>query len=416
MLGTFCLGAALVFGLPGDDPAAEVAALAEYNGMKDRAAMTADEQWKLALWCEEHGLEAESKAHLAYVVQLDPKREAAWKRLGCKKYRGRWMNDEQIAEAKVQEEADERWGKEFKGIHRHIHGGRRKAEAEAALARITDPRAVPALYREFGDRSPTDQRILVQVLGQVDGPIASKTLATLAIYGVSDEVRRRATETLRGREPEDYAELLVALMPELLKYEVRPVGGPGSPGVLFVEGARYSVRRFYAPPPPPNVGFAPGDIISYDAQGFPLILRPGQTLGSADHGEMIGGKPYRVTESQQLTYAISPRQLAGEALKAAATASQQLENDLAEVEAMNELRTMFRSVVARVLRDATGQPLGEEVEPWKEWVGRLHGYERERPERGPKPVYDEVVPLAYKPYYGPAFNQVMFLRQAVPDS
>ena len=33
-----------------------------------------------------------------------------------------------------------------------------------------------------------------------------------------------------------------------IKYEVRPVGGPGSPGVLFVEGEQYDVRRTYGTP------------------------------------------------------------------------------------------------------------------------------------------------------------------------
>ncbi len=39
-------------------------------------------------------------------------------------------------------------------------------------------------------------------------------------------------------------------MSDPLKYEVKPVGGPGSPGVLFVEGQQFNVNRFYAPPAP----------------------------------------------------------------------------------------------------------------------------------------------------------------------
>ena len=77
----------------------------------------------------------------------------------------------------------------------------------------------------------------------------------LAVYGRTPEVRRRATEILRGRPAEDYLELLVGLMVDPLKYEVKPVAGPGSPGVLFVEGERFNVARFYAPPPP---SIAPG--------------------------------------------------------------------------------------------------------------------------------------------------------------
>ena len=29
------------------------------------------------------------------------------------------------------------------------------------------------------------------------------------------------------------------------KYQVRPVGGPGSPGELFVEGERFNIQRLY---------------------------------------------------------------------------------------------------------------------------------------------------------------------------
>src|SRR5690349_3685282 len=56
--------------------AAAAARLAEYNARREKAAMTADSQWRLALWCEEHGMEAEASAHLAAVVRLDPSREA----------------------------------------------------------------------------------------------------------------------------------------------------------------------------------------------------------------------------------------------------------------------------------------------------------------------------------------------------
>ena len=48
------------------------AAMAEYNGRRERTQNTADAQWKLALWCEEKGLKGEAQAHFATVVRLDP--------------------------------------------------------------------------------------------------------------------------------------------------------------------------------------------------------------------------------------------------------------------------------------------------------------------------------------------------------
>src|SRR4051812_36588840 len=89
------------------------ASLAEYNGRREGMPNTAEAHWRMALWCEEKGLKAEATAHLSTVVRLDPGREAAWKRLGCKKHNGRWMTDADIeegrAEAEAQKEADRRW-------------------------------------------------------------------------------------------------------------------------------------------------------------------------------------------------------------------------------------------------------------------------------------------------------------------
>ena len=98
--------------IKGDE--AMTARLAEYNNRRTRAGATnADDQWKLALWCEQNGLEAEASAHLATVTRLDPGREAAWKRLGCKKVGGRWVTDAQLAaealEADAQRKADKTW-------------------------------------------------------------------------------------------------------------------------------------------------------------------------------------------------------------------------------------------------------------------------------------------------------------------
>lgn len=74
--------------------------------MKSQTAETAAAQWKLALWCEQNGLKAEAYAHFAAVVRLDPKREAAWRKLGFKRHGGRWLTDEQIATTEEQKAAD----------------------------------------------------------------------------------------------------------------------------------------------------------------------------------------------------------------------------------------------------------------------------------------------------------------------
>src|SRR4051794_10678844 len=210
-----------------EDDSAE--ALAKYNELKAKTPQTAAAQWKLANWCEQNHLDPEAFVHYTAVAMLDPSREAAWRKLGFKKHQGRWMTDAQIADQAEQAIADKEWGARLKKIHHEIHRGRKQAEARAALAEVVDPRAVPAVFREFGAGGTNDQAIAIQLLGQVDSPMASKLLAVLAVYGKTPDIRRRATETLRGRNPDEYLAILVNLLADPLKYEVRPVGGPGSP-------------------------------------------------------------------------------------------------------------------------------------------------------------------------------------------
>lgn len=84
------------------------ATLAEYNAKRETMRGTADGHWDLAIWCEKHGLKAEAIAHLTAVTRMDPARDAAWKRLGCKKHDGRWMTEEQIATLKRNSEEQKR--------------------------------------------------------------------------------------------------------------------------------------------------------------------------------------------------------------------------------------------------------------------------------------------------------------------
>ena len=169
-------------------------AMSEYSVLKAKTPMTAAARWKLALWCEEHGLKDIANAQLGEVIWMDPKRDAAWQRLGFKKHGNHWSTDAQIAEEQEQKKADKFWGPHLKKVHKDIHGtnGKPKASlAQAELDKISDPRAVVSVYREFGGGSNSDQSILVDVLSRIDKPISSKVLALIAVYGKTTDVRRR---------------------------------------------------------------------------------------------------------------------------------------------------------------------------------------------------------------------------------
>jgi len=376
-------------------------ALAKYNLKKAQTRNTANAQWNLAEWCEKNGLEAEAFVHYAAVIQLDPKRDAAWRKLGYKKYQGRWMTDAQIAEEAEQTAANKEWGLRLKKIHKDIHRGPKKAEAQAQLEKVDSPRAVQAVYKEFGTGGAADQRIAIQVFGQIDTPLSSKVLALMSIYGKNPEVRRFATETLRRRNPDDYLPTLVALMSDKVKYEVRPVGGPGSPGVLFVEGEKANFRRVYAPPTP-SVNFRPGDIVGYDANGLPVLIRPiariGQRLISAGDPKKPGSTD--VYENTNVGARFSAAEMMLEAQRGAVSAQQQLEGDVQQIEAFNRATKQFNETVMTVARDASGQDLGSEPKEWRDALAEKGQYRKEPKKSPDKPTLDELVPIAYQPRFG----------------
>ena len=107
---------------------------------------------------------------------------------------------------------------------------------------------------------------------QIDAPAASRALASLAVLGASADVRRLATESLARRDPREFAGLLISLLRDPIEYEVRPVGGPGKPGELYVRGERANSRFFYEAPPP-LAPVRPTDVVGFDSNGLPVANR-----------------------------------------------------------------------------------------------------------------------------------------------
>lgn len=208
------------------------------------------------------------------VTSLDPTRENAWKRLGYKKVDGRWASAGQIAaeaaESKRRKEADGHWMPVLERARKALVSKSRQVEAEDALAQVTDPGAVPAITRVFS-KGQANQSVAVRLLGQIDSAPSSRALAVLAVGSPFAEVRRAAAETLVRRDPRDFASWLADLMRKPVKYEVRPVGGPGSPGELFVEGTQFNVKRLYSPPAGPTLQL--GDQLGYGGSGLPVATR-----------------------------------------------------------------------------------------------------------------------------------------------
>ena len=233
-----------------NDPAHQ-AIIREYLDRRARTPDTAEAQTKLAAWCDEKGLKEQAVAHYSAVTRISPSHDSAWKHLGYKKQGGRWVKPEEVTAAKQeaarQKQADKLWKPRLEKLRDGLESkdASRRTKAEQGLTEVTDARAVPMIWAIFASGGQRVQIAAVQLLGQIDAPSASSGLAALAVFSPGADVRGRATETLKRRDPRDVVGRLIALLHKPYKYQVRKINGPGSPGELFVEGERFNIQRFY---------------------------------------------------------------------------------------------------------------------------------------------------------------------------
>ncbi|APW59069.1 polymorphic toxin-type HINT domain-containing protein [Paludisphaera borealis] len=262
----------------------------EYLGRRTQSRDKADDQYKLAQWCDEHGLAQQATAHYHRVIELDPGRDLAWKHLGFKKVSGQWVKPELLAAQKVEREAQAKSDKFWKPKLEHLKSilsGRDKAkkvEAEKTLAAIVDPRAVPMVWAVFAHGSERWQSVATGIFGRIDAPGASAALAMMAVFSPVANVRSEASQLLTRRDPREFARLLANLLRDEIKYKVKPVEGPGSQGELFVEGKYANVRRVYTPLQSPWEMLMPGDLNGVDANGSAVVYRP---LGTTYLGSLM---------------------------------------------------------------------------------------------------------------------------------
>jgi len=366
------------------------ARLAEYNARREKLEgaggqrrrvdrrRLAMEHVNLGLWCESNGLKPEATAHFTQAVVLDPYHEPTWRHLGYVKHNGRWMTREQIAtdqrENLAQRRADRYWDPLFKRWREWLGESAHRDKAREELASVTDPRAVPALNRVFSRGPEPEQEVAVQVLGQVDAPSATRGIVTLALFSPSEGVRRKAAETLRRREPRDFAGALVDEIHAPMVYRGQPVGGPGSPGALLVETPRYKVLRTYDAPPAFHLAGFRG-YAGYDANGLPVVasgfeldqLRTEKPRAAADHVAKIEAKT---------------QQMIVEANLKAVTSQQRLIADVNEIEASNAEAVATNARVTDVLRASLGAPADlrpDDEDGWHRWWYDRIGYRYDPP-------------------------------------
>jgi hypothetical protein len=403
----------------------------EYLERRAKAPNRPDAQLRLADWCEENGLTAQARIHYASALQLDPAREAAWRHLGYKKLGRRWIKPDVVAaekaEAELQKRADQKWKSKLKLLRDGLESKQldRQAQARDELRAVTDPRAVRMIWAVFLRGSAASQLAAIQMLGQIDSPAASGSLAALAVCWPGAEVRTRAISSLARRDPRDVVGPMIGLVRKPFKYHVRPVGGPGSAGVLFVEGERFNIERIYqsmplnpwsipsrlfdpsvqlalanqeqlaiagADPRTPRAGaISTGRAIPDDAAdglfvpsvfGSPLmnlgidavafLAELAATTASSDADKGLADRLRQIADSNR-------------------SLQQNLVRDVQAIEAANFQINRLNERVLPVLTRITGQEFGAEPEKWKGWwIDRL-GYAFQAALSQPNPTFTDVV-------------------------
>lgn len=203
----------------------------------DYAANFADsvgDQWKLAKWCRNQGLEFPFQRHAWRVLELDPNYLPARKALGFERrdgqwvsraeilsergyvrFDGRWMTMQQAAllvakEQQKQKVVDwktrlDRWRKQL--------GSNPAPEVQIDFSELNDPSAIEGLIQLLGNEpDPNLAFLYLETLGQIDSPVARRFLMENAVFQNNVLYREKCVHVvLRHRDPhmvEFFANLL----------------------------------------------------------------------------------------------------------------------------------------------------------------------------------------------------------------
>jgi hypothetical protein len=352
--------------------------LAVYNKLRAEATSSVPDQWALAVWCEKHGLAAEAMAHFTTVTRLDPNHEAAWKRLGCERYQGRWMTASEVAIAKAEAaarvEADRTWRPRLTTWKQWLRDAARKADAARELNSVNDPRAVPTVWSVLGTGSMSEQDWAVRILGRIDSREAAQGLATLAVRGSDKKLRAEATERLLDQDPRSFVGLLINLLRDPIHFKVEPVEGFDAPGVLWLEGSEFNTQWLYVVRPSPDRGIATN----------------GETIQEAVPILQSNGRPANLVRETQLPSTEDVLAAEQEALTAAQRA---LNHDatIFERESLSVSDANLRVLLA--LHTVTGQSFGVDRQAWTRWWVDQLGYSYSSPSlppTGPKPTVTQL--------------------------
>ncbi|MDO4551178.1 MAG: hypothetical protein Q4C96_08010 [Planctomycetia bacterium] len=208
----------------------------DYEKELKKIQNTVEDHLKIAQWCKENGAASREKAHLSYVLELDPENETAHKKLGhARDVDGKWksyterLKDEGLIRVrgktltthqKAQKERKNDIRAEEIRLEKQIAlwqknlGGKsaiKSQEAVDGLNALVSERAIPGLQKayETEKRVPV-KRILVNALARIGNSEAAKTLAILAVDDPSEDIRMWCVRLLREKNDPDVTKYFIS--------------------------------------------------------------------------------------------------------------------------------------------------------------------------------------------------------------
>ena len=150
---------------------------------------------KLAAWCREKGLKEQAIAHCTEVTRIDPSRDRPgniWVQEASQPLGQARSGHGAEGGGRAQKHADLYWKPRLEKLRGELQGSSsiQREKAPPSLAEITDPRAVPMIWRCSAAGNERLQFTAVQLFSQIEGPAASFWLAVLAVQSPSADVRQ----------------------------------------------------------------------------------------------------------------------------------------------------------------------------------------------------------------------------------
>lgn len=211
----------------------EPSPLDDYVAKRKKVGDSADAQYELGAWCEEHKLADLATLHFENALKKDPNHGQAHQKLGhvqsgdrwltgddvlqaqgLVKYKGKWVTPEEREnrEAQVATSAEQAsWVRRIRLLRQAIVGGAsdRAREAEQQLMEIREPIAVKPLVKVLGEDSTQLRTLLSHVLGVIPGPESAAALVHRILGEAESDVRHVTLSELERRSENNVIPMLI---------------------------------------------------------------------------------------------------------------------------------------------------------------------------------------------------------------